>query len=84
MARLWPTPILLSGFEIGYKIHVGLPCWSTTKAISRSPVQDVFRISIPLDPEDSLGRMSWDETAVLVAVKGYQPWYRLQTGEPWS
>lgn len=79
VARLWPTPILLSGFEIGYKVHVGLPLVHN-KAISRSPVQDVFRISIPLDPEDSLGRMSWDETAVLVAVKGYQPWYRLQTG----
>jgi hypothetical protein len=29
---------------------------------------------------DSAGRMSWDETAVLVAVKGYQAWYDVQKG----
>ena len=30
--------------------------------------------------EDSAGRMSWDETAVLVAIKGYAPYYHLQYG----
>ena len=30
--------------------------------------------------EDSAGRKSWDETAVLVAVKGYQPFYKLHQG----
>jgi hypothetical protein len=30
--------------------------------------------------EDSAGRKSWDETAVLVAVKGYQPFYKLHHG----
>jgi hypothetical protein len=30
--------------------------------------------------EDAAGRMSWDETAVLVAVRGYEPYYRLQYG----
>jgi pyrimidine-specific ribonucleoside hydrolase len=30
--------------------------------------------------EDSAGRMSWDETAVLIAVKGYQPYYTLKEG----
>ena len=36
-----------------------------------------FRISIPKAKEDSLGRMSWDETAVLVAIKGYSQYYTL-------
>jgi hypothetical protein len=30
--------------------------------------------------EDNYGRSSWDETAVLVAVKGYKPYYTLQRG----
>ena len=33
-----------------------------------------------MNPDDSAGRMSWDETAVLIAVKGYQPWYRVEKG----
>jgi hypothetical protein len=60
----WPTPVLLSGFEI-----------------KNSPVKDVFRICIPMNAEDSAGRMSWDETAVLVAVKGYSPWYKIENGK---
>lgn len=76
----WPTPIILSGFEIGQKIKTGLPLINNA-AIQHSPVKDVFRIAIPMAKEDSAGRMSWDETAVLVAVKGYQPFYTLQSGK---
>lgn len=75
----WPTPVLLSGFEIGQQIKVGLPLIQN-EHISNSPVKAVFRIAIPMAQEDSAGRMSWDETAVLVAVKGYKPWYDLQQG----
>jgi hypothetical protein len=25
--------------------------------------------------------MSWDETAVLVAIKGHQPWYKTEAGK---
>lgn len=75
----WPTPILISGFEIGEKIKVGLPL-VRNDSIQKSPVKDVFRISIPMAAEDSAGRKSWDETAVLVAVKGYAPYYTLQYG----
>ena len=76
----WPTTIFFSGWEIGHKVRTGLPLINNDK-ISNSPVKDVFRISIPKDPQDSLGRMSWDETAVLVAIKGYQPWYKLNPGK---
>jgi len=75
----WPTNILFSGFEIGWNIRVGLPLIHND-AIHGSPVKDVFRICIPMSAEDSAGRMSWDETAVLVAVKGYQPYYHLDYG----
>ena len=75
----WPTPIILSGFEIGEKIKVGLPLIHNV-AIKNDPVKDVFQISIPMAKEDSLGRKSWDETAVLVAIKGYDKWYTLHQG----
>lgn len=75
----WPSPVILSGFEIGEKIKTGLPLIGNNK-IRHSPVKDVFRISIPLAPGDAEGRMSWDETAVLVGVNGYAPYYTLQRG----
>ncbi len=75
----WPTDIILSGFEIGQKVKTGLPLIHNN-AIQNSPVKAVFSICIPMAAEDSAGRMSWDETAVLVAVKGYKPFYRLQYG----
>ena len=75
----WGTPIIFSGFEIGAKILAGLPLIHN-EAIKNSPVKDVFRISVPLAKEDSLGRKSWDETAVLVAIKGYSPYYTLHPG----
>lgn len=76
----WPTPILLSGFEIGEKIKTGLPLIQNKKVVN-NPVQDVFRISIPKAKEDSAGRMSWDQTAVLVAIKGYHPFYAIKKGQ---
>lgn len=75
----WPTPVILSGFEIGEKIKAGLPLIHNA-AITNSPVKKVFSIAIPMAAEDNLGRMSWDETAVLVACGGYQPYYKLQYG----
>jgi pyrimidine-specific ribonucleoside hydrolase len=75
----WETPVLFSGVEIGRKIKTGLPLIQNEK-IKTSPVKDVFRICIPRDIQDSAGRMSWDETAVLVAVKGYKPWYTVRKG----
>jgi pyrimidine-specific ribonucleoside hydrolase len=75
----WPTNILFSGFDIGQKIKTGLPLIHNNE-IRHSPVKDVFAICIPMATEDSAGRMSWDETAVLVAVKGWQNYYNLEYG----
>ncbi len=76
----WNTPVIFSGFEIGEKIKAGLPLIHDS-AIKNDPVKDVFRISIPQAKEDSLGRKSWDETAVLIAIRGYSPWYDLHRGK---
>jgi len=75
----WPTNIIVSGFEIGKAIKTGIPLIKNDR-IQNSPVKDAFRISIPLSPQDSIGRMSWDETAVLVGIAGYTPWYTLEQG----
>jgi len=75
----WPTKVLFSGFEIGDKIKVGLPLIHNDQ-IHGSPVKDVFTICIPMAAEDSAGRKSWDETAVLVAVNGYASFYKLHNG----
>lgn len=75
----WNSPVIFSGFEIGEKIKTGLPLINNN-AIQNSPVKDVFRISIPLDKNDKEGRMSWDETAVLVGIRGYKPYYKLISG----
>ena len=75
----WPTSILFSGFEIGQKIKTGIPLIENN-IIKGSPVKDVFSICIPMAKEDSAGRMSWDETAVFVAVKGWRNFYDLQKG----
>lgn len=64
----WPGQVIFTGFEIGSKIHTGLKLIASD--IKKSPVKDVFRISIPLSEEDKDGRMSWDETAVLIGVYG--------------
>jgi len=76
----WPSQVIFSGFEIGEKIKVGIPLIHN-QSIKNDPVKDVFRISIPLAKEDSTGRKSWDETAVLVAIKGYSQFYTLHPGK---
>ncbi|WP_420147400.1 nucleoside hydrolase [Spirosoma sp.] len=75
----WPTTIVCSGFEIGEKIHSGLPL-TQNASIKNSPVKDVFTISLPKAKEDAKGRMSWDQTAVLVGVKGAESYYTVKPG----
>lgn len=75
----WETPILLSGVEIGNKIKTGLPLVNN-QAIKESPVKDVYSICTKMSKEDSAGRRSWDQTAVVVAVKGYSPWWKIESG----
>jgi pyrimidine-specific ribonucleoside hydrolase len=64
----WPGKVIFTGFEIGWEIRTGLRLIKSD--IRNSPVKDVFSISIPRSEEDKYGRMSWDETAALIAVYG--------------
>ena len=75
----WNTPIVFSGFEIGEKVFTGIPLIQSD--IQKSPVKDVYDISIPKGgAEDKNGRMSWDQTAVLVAVRGLEKFYTVKPG----
>jgi inosine-uridine nucleoside N-ribohydrolase len=76
----WPTQIIFSGFEIGEKVITGLPLVQN-KRIGNSPAKDVYRICLPKAEEDKQGRKSWDQTAVLVAIKGVAPYYELKPGQ---
>ena len=66
----WPTPITLSGFEIGETILTGKRLIAAS--FTDSPVHDVFSMGLMLDVN---GRSSWDQTAVLVGVRGYRDYF---------
>jgi len=75
----WPTPVVYSGFEIGRQIITGRQLIANEKL--QSPVKDVFALSMAFSAEDHNGRMSWDETAVLTAIRGAEPYFGLQRGK---
>lgn len=76
VAANWPTEIWFSGFEIGERIHTGQKLIKMN--VDNSPVKETFALCLMEgDPE---GRMSWDQTAVLVAIKGYKPYYTVERG----
>jgi inosine-uridine nucleoside N-ribohydrolase len=74
----WPGEIIFTGFEIGKEIFTGLRLIQSP--VQGNPVKDVFSISIPLSEEDKNGRMSWDETAVLIGVYGTEGFFDTKRG----
>ncbi|MCE7067786.1 nucleoside hydrolase [Dyadobacter sp. CY326] len=75
----WPTEIIFSGFEIGEEIKTGVKVIANERL--KSPVKDVFAMAMAKSPEDVNGRQSWDQTAVLVGVRGVQPYFGLKRGK---
>lgn len=64
----WPTPILFSGVEIGLKIMTGHRV--VTQANTNSPVQWAYQYCLSnYENKTALNRNSWDQTAVLCAVR---------------
>ncbi len=74
----WPTPIIFSGFEIGLQVLTGLRL--IKEGPKDSPIRMAYAISIPKRPNDKNGRMSWDQTALLVAARGFKPYYTFKKG----
>ena len=75
----WPTPIIFSGFEIGWEIRTGLRFIESE--VQNNPVKEVFKLSIPLAAEDKNGRMSWDQTAVLIGIYGTESFFDKVQGQ---
>ena len=65
----WNTPVILSPFEVGEKILTGIRLINDT-TIKNSPVKEAYQIALAYD-KNNAGRMSWDQTAVLIAARGY-------------
>jgi inosine-uridine nucleoside N-ribohydrolase len=72
----WRKPFIISPFELGVQILTGIPLIKDS-SIQNSPVKDAFTIALQKDKNES-GRMSWDETAVLAAVRGTEPYFSLR------
>ena len=70
--RNWPGEIIFTGDDIGEKIRTGLRLINS--GIKNSPVKDTYRIGMPLSGDLS-GRMSWDQTAVLIGVYGTEGFF---------
>jgi inosine-uridine nucleoside N-ribohydrolase len=60
--RHWPTPIVFSGFEIGNEILTGP---GLRQAPPSSPIRRAYELYNGLN-----NRPSWDQTAVLYAIRG--------------
>ena len=76
VAEKWPTDIIFSGFEIGNRVFTGKTLVQMN--IENSPVKEAYELCFA--EGDPNGRMSWDQTAVLVAIKGYEPYYTAERG----
>jgi len=75
----WPGTITFTGYEIGKDIFTGLKLINSE--ISNSPVKDAFRIAMACSEEDKNGRMSWDETAVLIGIYGIEGFFDTARGK---
>ena len=75
----WPTEIIFSGFEIGMEILTGAKVVANENL--QSPVKDAYKLAMSKSAEEAKGRQSWDQTAVLVGVRGVQPYFGLKRGK---
>lgn len=70
----WPTPILFSGFDIGNKILTGQQLVQTGS--DNSPLVWAYRYNLKTyNPEAQVNRQSWDQTAVLCAVRNPEDYF---------
>ncbi|AYB29472.1 nucleoside hydrolase [Chryseolinea soli] len=74
----WPTPVVYSGLEIGIAIMTGERLFTETP--ENNPVRIAFGTNPGLDAKKN--RHSWDQTAVLYAVRGVRDYWTLGTGFP--
>ena len=73
----WPTPVVFSDFQYGVDCYAGKRIADSD--VSNSPVADAFRAN-KCDFNGASGRSAWDETAVLVAVRGAESYFNIHRG----
>jgi inosine-uridine nucleoside N-ribohydrolase len=69
----WNTPVIISPFEVGKVIYTGIPLINDA-SIKNSPVKDAYQIALTAE-KNTIGRCSWDQTTVLIAARGYEPYF---------
>ena len=87
----WPTPVVFTDFQYGMDCFAGRAI--AESEVKDSPVADVFRGNMPTREEIGRdagrhlrscngmpGRSAWDETAVLIAVRGTEPYFNVHRG----
>lgn len=73
----WPKPILFSGFEIGQHILTG--AGTAEGNTSKSPVAWAYSYNLKTyDKNPQTNRPSWDQTAVLCAVRGAENYFNVK------
>lgn len=72
--RDWPSPIVCSGAEIGARIFTG------RRLHTETPPENPVHAAYALFPGVDKDRESWDETAVLAAVRGPGSHWTVQNG----
>lgn len=71
----WPTPILFSGFEIGSRIFTGASV-ARSDASGSCPVASAYEYNLrTFAPGGEQSRPSWDQTAVLVAIRDAERYF---------
>ncbi len=76
VAEKWPTTIVYSGFEIGEPIMTGERL--VTETPEKSPIRMAYHTNPGLDEKKN--RHSWDQTAVLFAVRGLKDYWTIASG----
>ncbi|MFN3650885.1 MAG: nucleoside hydrolase [Armatimonadota bacterium] len=72
VAADWPTPIRFSGWEIGSRVFTGKTLQETVP--SDHPVKAAYELYVG----PGKARESWDQTALLAAVRGAEPLWMLR------
>ena len=71
----WPTPVIFTDFQYGMDCYAG----RVLTEVGNSPVAEVFRSNLGAC-NGAGGRPAWDETAVLIAVRGVERYFNAHRG----
>ena len=83
--RDWPTPVVITDFQYGRHLYAGRAL--AESAGDDNPVKDLFKGALtprakitPYTWDQLAGHPAWDESAVLIAVRGEESYFALEHG----